>query len=134
MVRMASVVVPGYPHHLTQRGNRRQRRFSRKDDYQAYWELMDEGCGRSGVAVLGCCRMPNYGHLIVKVKPLLDLAPRWWEHVSADPQEEVIRRLRRSEWTSRPPGSEGFVKGLENIVGRVLRRQKPGPRRKDGAR
>ncbi|HKK06668.1 MAG TPA: transposase, partial [Gammaproteobacteria bacterium] len=24
MARMARVVVPGYPHHVTQRGNRRQ--------------------------------------------------------------------------------------------------------------
>ncbi len=27
MVRMARVVLPGYPHHVTQRGNRRQTLF-----------------------------------------------------------------------------------------------------------
>jgi hypothetical protein len=32
MARIARVALPGYPHHLTQRGNRRQRTFFRKDD------------------------------------------------------------------------------------------------------
>jgi hypothetical protein len=31
---------------VTQRGNRRQRTFFRKDDYQAYKELMAESCER----------------------------------------------------------------------------------------
>ena len=61
---MARVVVPGLPHHLTQRGNRRQRTFFRKGDYQAYLELMAEWCGRCGVAVWAYCLMPNHVHLI----------------------------------------------------------------------
>lgn len=48
MARLARVVVPGLPHHLTQRGNRGQKTFFRKDDYQAYLELMAEWCGRCG--------------------------------------------------------------------------------------
>jgi hypothetical protein len=45
MARLASVVAPGYAHHLpslglrkagvTQRGNRRQQTFFREDDYAA---------------------------------------------------------------------------------------------------
>ena len=61
---MARVVVPGLPHHLTQRGNRRQRTFFRKDDYRAYLELMAEWCDRCGVAVWAYCLMPNHVHLI----------------------------------------------------------------------
>ncbi|MBE9486971.1 MAG: transposase, partial [Chloroflexi bacterium] len=40
MVRIARVVVPGYPHHITQRGNRRQQTFFCKEDYLAYLDLM----------------------------------------------------------------------------------------------
>jgi putative transposase len=40
MARIARVVVPGMPHHITQRGNRRQTSFFCDDDYHAYLELM----------------------------------------------------------------------------------------------
>jgi putative transposase len=36
MARLARVVVPGIPHHVTQRGNRRQATFFGDDDYAAY--------------------------------------------------------------------------------------------------
>lgn len=48
---MPRVVVPGIAHHVRQRGNRGQRTFFRKDDYQAYVELMAEWCRRCGVGV-----------------------------------------------------------------------------------
>lgn len=40
MTRMPRQVVPGYPHHVTQRGNRRQKTFFNSEDYQAYLELI----------------------------------------------------------------------------------------------
>ena len=36
MARIARVVVPGYPHHVTQRGNRRQTTFFSEKDYKTY--------------------------------------------------------------------------------------------------
>jgi putative transposase len=36
MVRLARVVVPGYPHHVTQRGNRRQPTFFDNNDFRLY--------------------------------------------------------------------------------------------------
>jgi len=51
MARLARVVVPGVPHHVTQRGNRRLTTFFSEDDYRAYLDLMAEWCGRCGVAV-----------------------------------------------------------------------------------
>lgn len=39
MARIARVVVPDYPHHITQRGNRRQQTFFSKRDYQYYLRL-----------------------------------------------------------------------------------------------
>lgn len=65
MARLARVVVPGVPHHLTQRGNRRQQTFFNDDDYQAYLDLMAEWCGAAGVAVWAYCLMPNHVHLIL---------------------------------------------------------------------
>ncbi len=36
MARLARVVVPGLPHHVTQRGNRRQPAFFEAGDYGLY--------------------------------------------------------------------------------------------------
>ncbi len=44
MARMARAVVPGIPHHITQRGNRRQATFFCEEDYVAYPEIMAEWC------------------------------------------------------------------------------------------
>ncbi|MDP6345294.1 MAG: transposase [Alphaproteobacteria bacterium] len=64
MARLARVVVPGLPHHVTQRGNRRLETFFGDDDYRRYLDLMAEWCGRHGVAVWAYCLMPNHVHLI----------------------------------------------------------------------
>jgi putative transposase len=64
MSRIARVVVPGYPHHLTQRGNRRQETFFCDDDYRAYLDLMAEWCRKCRVEVWAWCLMPNHVHLI----------------------------------------------------------------------
>ena len=44
MARIARVVAPGMPHHVTQRGNRRQQPFFSDEDYIAYIDLMAEWC------------------------------------------------------------------------------------------
>jgi len=58
-------VAPGYPHHVTQRGNRRQQTFFGEDDYRAYLSLVAEWCARHGVRIWAYCLMPNHVHLIV---------------------------------------------------------------------
>jgi putative transposase len=52
------------PHHVTQRGNRRQPTFFHEDDYAAYLELMAEWCVKEGVDIWGYCLMPNHIHLV----------------------------------------------------------------------
>src|SRR5262249_20206153 len=64
MARLARVVVPGVPHHITQRGNRRQRTFFCDEDYHCYLELMAQWCGAHEVEVWAYCLMPNHVHLI----------------------------------------------------------------------
>ena len=64
MARIARAVAPGYPHHITQRGNRRQQTFFCEDDYLAYIELMAEWCRKYRVEIWAWCLMPNHVHLI----------------------------------------------------------------------
>jgi putative transposase len=65
MARMARVVVPFYPHHVTQRGNRRQRTFFADDDYTNYIKLLSEFCCKSATRVWAYCLMPNHVHLVL---------------------------------------------------------------------
>ena len=52
------------PHHVTQRGNRRQQTFFHDEDYAAYLELMADACREEGVAIWAYCLMPNHTHLV----------------------------------------------------------------------
>jgi putative transposase len=65
MARLARVVAPGVPHHVTQRGNRRQPVFFGDDDYRAYKSFLAEGCRNARVDVWAYCLMPNHVHLIL---------------------------------------------------------------------
>ena len=64
MARLARLVIPGLPHHVTQRGNRRQQTFFSDGDYAAYVELMADWCREEGVEIWGYCLMPNHVHVI----------------------------------------------------------------------
>ena len=65
MPRVARIVIPGLPHHITQRGNYRQKIFFRSEDYRLYLSLLAEYARHYGVAILGYCLMPNHVHLIL---------------------------------------------------------------------
>jgi putative transposase len=65
MARIARAVVPGVPHHVTQRGNRRQPVFFRESDYRTYLRLLAAWCSKCGVEVWAYCLMPNHVHLVV---------------------------------------------------------------------
>jgi len=53
MARLARVILPGYPHHITQRGNRRQDVFFKEDDYLYYLELLKDWCHQQSVIIQG---------------------------------------------------------------------------------
>ena len=65
MARLARMVVPGVPHHVTQRGNYRQRVFFDDADYAAYRDLIAASAHRAGVEVWSWCLMPNHVHFIM---------------------------------------------------------------------
>jgi len=218
MVRLARVVIPGMPHHVTQRGNRRQQTFFNNGDYAAYLELMADFCRKEGVEIWAYCLMPNHTHLIavpaserglrraigeahrrytrrinfrekwrgylwqgrfasfvmdepyllaaaryvelnpvraglvgsagewpwssakshlstrddklVKVAPLLAMVADWNALLNSGLPEEELRDLREHGRTGRPLGSTTFLERLESLVGRVLRPQKRGRKRR----
>ena len=51
MSRIARIVVPGCPHHVTQRGNRREPIFFEDGDQEIYRDLLAEQTERAGIAV-----------------------------------------------------------------------------------
>ncbi|MRR18143.1 MAG: transposase [Deltaproteobacteria bacterium] len=222
MARLARVVVPKVPHHITQRGNRSQESFFNDDDYRAYISLMAASCRQHGVEVWAYCLMCNHVHMLavpddpdnlrsaigeahrrytrainarnnwrghlwqerfssfpldepyllaaahhvelnpvrvgvtddpvsypwssakshvlgqddelVKVKPLLDMVPDWKTFllVGFDEKDKEYQLIRKHQKTGRPLGDSEFVRKVEQTCNRVLSKQKPGPKRKDG--
>lgn len=65
MARLARVIAPGAPHHVTQRGNRREPIFFEDGDQEVYRDLLAEQTRRRGVAVWAYCLMPNHVHLVL---------------------------------------------------------------------
>jgi putative transposase len=51
MARLARLVLPGVPYHVTQRGNRRQQTFFEEGDYALYRDLLSEAARRAGTRV-----------------------------------------------------------------------------------
>ena len=68
MARMARVVVPDIPHHVTQRGNRRQKVFFCESDYLLYIQLLRRNCSKAKVEIWAYCLMPNHVHLVMVPK------------------------------------------------------------------
>jgi putative transposase len=216
MARLARVVAPGLPDHVTQRGNRLQDTFFCDEDYRSYLELMSEWSAAHQVEIRAYCLMPNHvhriavphsadglrraigevhrrytrmvnfregwrGHLrqgrfascvlddphlltaaryvepnpvraglihapsryrwssaaahlrgrddaLVRVAPLTKMVPNWRGFLARAIREEDIKTLRGHERTGRPLGEEEFLATLEQKLGRILRRQKPGPK------
>jgi putative transposase len=65
---------------------------------------------------------------LVRVAPLLKLAPDWRAALARVVREADIDLLRAHERTGRPLGGEAFLTRLEKRLGRILRRRKPGPK------
>lgn len=58
-------MIPGLPHHVTQRGNRREAIFFEDGDQEIYRDLLAEQTAKAGVEVWAYCLMPNHVHLIL---------------------------------------------------------------------
>ena len=74
MPRVARIVIPGCPHHITQRGNNRQDVFFVNDDRRMYLETLKAQADRFGLTVQAYCLMTNHVHLIATPKSRDSLA------------------------------------------------------------
>ena len=97
MARLPRVVIPGVPHHVTQRGNRRERTVFEYGDYALYLDLLADAAERAPVEVC-LCLMPNHVHIIA---------------VPSDPDGlwRTFRRLHRE--------CTGFVNARMRVTGHL---------------
>ncbi|HYP68381.1 MAG TPA: transposase [Thiobacillaceae bacterium] len=64
MPRLSRTVFAGIPHHITQRGNRRENIFFTDEDREAYLSWLKEYCEKFAVEILAYCLMTNHVHLV----------------------------------------------------------------------
>lgn len=65
MARLPRLTLPGYPHHVIQRGNNRQAIFAEAADYQTLLDLLNENARKFHVAIHAYVLMGNHFHLLV---------------------------------------------------------------------
>jgi len=66
MPRQARIVLSGYLHHVTQRGNYRQDIFFEDQDRVIYLKYLNENAQKYGAQIYAFCLMDNHVHFIVK--------------------------------------------------------------------
>ena len=64
MARLPRLTVPGYPHHLIQRGNNRQAIVTTTRDYEMLLSLLADNAAKFGVALHAYVVMSNHFHLV----------------------------------------------------------------------
>ena len=64
MARLPRLTLPGYPHHVIQRGNNRQAIFVSSGDRQFLLSLIDENACKFDVAIHAYVLMDNHFHLL----------------------------------------------------------------------
>jgi putative transposase len=66
MARLARIVIPGLPHHVTQPPrHRRGKTFFEESDYALYIDLLAEASARARTGIRAYCLMPNHVHIIL---------------------------------------------------------------------
>jgi len=78
-----------------------------------------------------CAHLNGTDDLLSSAFPLYETIHNWDDFLGLSSDED-LQKLKRHENTGRPLGNDNFVKKVEQTLGRVLRPQKPGPRKKGG--
>ena len=107
MTRLARVIFPGLPHHVTQRGDRREAIFFEGGDHEIYRDLLAEQTRKAEVEVWAYCLMLNHVHLILTPKTAGGIG--------------------------RAVGAPEFVAGLERLFGRPIARRAPGRKKRSAS-
>ncbi|MEA3464572.1 MAG: transposase [Thermodesulfobacteriota bacterium] len=64
MPRIARIIAPDFPHHVTQRGNNRATVFCDDEDRQTYLHLLDKYSKKFSLQIWAYCLMDNHVHLL----------------------------------------------------------------------
>lgn len=64
MPRIARVCAEGYPHHITQRGNNKEKTFFDADDKWFYLDVLQRYKDKYKIKVLAYCLMENHIHIL----------------------------------------------------------------------
>jgi putative transposase len=64
MARLPRLTLPGYPHHIIQRGNNRQPIFAASSDYELLLDVLEENARKCKVAIHAYVLMSNHFHLL----------------------------------------------------------------------
>jgi putative transposase len=92
--RFPRLVVPGYPHHVTQRGVRRQTTFFDSSDYRTYLKLAAAMLDTIELEIWAYCLMPNHIHAIV-VPGAEESLSRFFAPLH---RQYALRTNKRHEW------------------------------------
>jgi putative transposase len=95
MPRPPRLIVPGLPHHVTQRGNYRQEVFFRDEDRQSYLQMLKEYSREYGIAIQAFCLMSNHVHLVATPQDR-DGLPRLLQRLHSGHARALHWRLQRT--------------------------------------
>lgn len=95
MARLPRLTVPGYPHHIIQRGNNRQAIVRDDEDREALLELITTRARQHGVALHAWVLMDNHFHLLATPETA-EGVPRWMQDVGRSYVRRFNDRHQRS--------------------------------------
>lgn len=66
MPRIARIIAVGYPHHIVQRGNNKEKVFLNRKDYEKYISLIGKYSEKKKAIILAYCLMSNHVHILIR--------------------------------------------------------------------
>mgnify|MGYP005853609703 CR=1 FL=1 len=120
MARKHRLVVPDFPHHVIQRGSRRQRVFFSDEDRRFYLGLLKKYGDVRGLSFWAYCLMDNHVHLIVVPKtpeslPRAMSAIHWRYTLSINLREDWKGSLWQGRYRSYPMDEPYAVAAIRYI-------------------
>lgn len=133
MARFARIVIPNYPHHIIQRGNRRQDIFFCDEDKKSYLELLNEYGKKAEDYLWSSAKAHVFKRKDVLLSDnfMLVEITDWGAYLREETTQSDQNLLRLHAYTGRPLGNKKFIAELEAPTGRILKKKKPGPKKKN---
>ena len=95
MPRIARVCAAGYPYHITQRGNNKEKVFFDDEDRRLYLDILQRYKNKYRIKILAYCLMGNHVHLLVVPGQEVSLA-RAMGGINLVYTQHVTRKYNRS--------------------------------------